>query len=531
MRLCTITLSLALLVVIYAPGGAFSQCQLPDKTTLLIMRDAGTSRDTVFFGHHPLASHGRDTIFCESELPPMPPPGVLELRFVNPPGYEGIQPPAGMGQGFYYDFRHQSSPTQIDTHRVRFQPGPGDYPITFSWSPSQLLATCDSAWLLDEFGGMFFRARMHADTSLVVTNPAITTLLLYKFGTVETPAAPTLLSPPNGATGQPSSVVLEWNASPGAATYHLQVATDSGFAVPVLNQSGLAATSLQTGSLLAGQTYYWRVNAANNSGASGWSETWSFTVLSAPSIPILLLPADQASNQPLELALQWNSSVAATWYRVQFGVDSVFGSPLLDDSLSGTSRSVTHLATGATYFWRVRAGNSGGVSGWSPIWRFTTQSAITRLYPFRNGWNMLSLPLAVDDPRVTTIFPSAASGAFAFGSAGYVQRDSLRNGTGYWLKLAAQETTAITGRPVLTDTVVLVEGWNLIGSISAPVDSADIVQEPPGILASPFYGYDGGYTVAESLLPAHAYWVKASSAGRLILHSQMQPAQPLRSRL
>src|SRR5262245_15052508 len=109
-------------------------CAPPGKRTSIIVTDAGLGRDTVYFGHDPLATRGRDTSFCEHELPPLPPSGIFDLRFANPPGYEGQQPPAGFGQGFLHDYRQQISPAQIDTHRVKFQPSTGGYPMTVSWT-------------------------------------------------------------------------------------------------------------------------------------------------------------------------------------------------------------------------------------------------------------------------------------------------------------------------------------------------------------------------------------------------------------
>jgi uncharacterized protein (TIGR02145 family) len=91
------------------------------------------------------------------------------------------------------------------------------------------------------------------------------------------PQAPILSLPQNGVTGVSLTPALEWNESNGALSYALQVSTDNGFTSYLYNQSGLTATSQQINGLNNSTTYYWRVNASNSYGTSGWSDVWSFT--------------------------------------------------------------------------------------------------------------------------------------------------------------------------------------------------------------------------------------------------------------
>lgn len=132
------------------------------------------------------------------------------------------------------------------------------------------------------------------------------------------------------------------------------------------------------------------------------------------------------------------------------------------------------------------------------------------------GWNMISLPLDLPDPRSSALFPEASSPAFSY-DGGYILRDSLVNGKGYWIKFPLGQEITLTGEPVNSDTVEVTTGWNLIGSISLSVSVAGIEQIPEGIVISPFFGYDGTYGVSDTLQPSRAYWVKASAPGRLVL--------------
>ena len=92
-----------------------------------------------------------------------------------------------------------------------------------------------------------------------------------------------------------------------------------------------------------------------------------------PLAPSLVSPADGAGNQPISLVLSWSSSAGATSYHLQVSTDSLFGSTVVDDStIVPTSRSIGGLANSTTYYWRVGAKNSSGLSPYSSRQSFTT---------------------------------------------------------------------------------------------------------------------------------------------------------------
>jgi len=106
----------------------------------------------------------------------------------------------------------------------------------------------------------------------------------------ETPSAPTLLSPPDGAVGVSLTPTLSWTPSSGAASYRVQLAKDQGFTQLVFEQAGLATTTIDLAGLEPSITYYWRVSAYNQLGvASDWSTTWSFTTQVTTPAPSLSL--------------------------------------------------------------------------------------------------------------------------------------------------------------------------------------------------------------------------------------------------
>lgn len=234
----------------------------------------------------------------------------------------------------------------------------------------------------------------------------------WQFTTVVAgPAAPTLSSPADNATGISTSLTLVWNASGGATSYRLQVSAISNFSTLEVDQSGLTATSLQVTGLSNSTTHYWRVKATNAGGTSPWSAVWQFTTMVAgPAIPSLSSPGDNATDVATNPTLVWNAADRATTYQLQVSTSSNFSTAVVDQGgITATSFQVTGLLNNTTYFWRVRAGNAGGTSDWSGVRQFTTRVAAPAApvlsSPADNATN-----ISID----TTLIWSAPSGATTY---------------------------------------------------------------------------------------------------------------------
>lgn len=220
--------------------------------------------------------------------------------------------------------------------------------------------------------GTTYYWRVNSKTS-GVTSPYST---VWRFTTLGQPAAPVLVLPVATAQNQPTSLSLSWLPSAGANTYRLQVSTSSTFATTLFNDSTITGNSQLISGLATGTTYYWRVNAKNATGTSAYS-TRNFTTLTAGlGTPTLVAPADSSTNVSTSPTLSWNAATGAQTYRLQVSTNIGFTALVLNDSaLTGTSRSLTALTIGTTYFWRVNAKNLTGTSPYSAIWRFTVATA------------------------------------------------------------------------------------------------------------------------------------------------------------
>ncbi|MBI3194008.1 MAG: T9SS type A sorting domain-containing protein [Ignavibacteriae bacterium] len=136
----------------------------------------------------------------------------------------------------------------------------------------------------------------------------------------------------------------------------------------------------------------------------------------------------------------------------------------------------------------------------------------------QDKWNMVSVPLTVDNYSKTALFPSSVSDVFAF-SGGYYVQQTLQNGAGYWLKFNGAQNVTMTGMLRTTETIDVSTGWNMIGSISSSVNTNLIGTVPAGLITSQFFGYSNGYNETSTIEPGKAYWVKVSQRGQLILSS------------
>ncbi|HUD42463.1 MAG TPA: proprotein convertase P-domain-containing protein [Dokdonella sp.] len=110
-------------------------------------------------------------------------------------------------------------------------------------------------------------------------------------------AAPTLLTPANGATAVASPVALSWTAVPGATAYTVEIASDAGFTAIVTSAPGVAGTSYAAQGLNPATTYYWRVRATNGCGNGPLSSVSSFGTASLVCAePALAIPDNNTTG-------------------------------------------------------------------------------------------------------------------------------------------------------------------------------------------------------------------------------------------
>ncbi len=292
---------------------------------------------------------------------------------------------------------------------------------------------------------------------------------IWSFTTIAVPTpppVPTLASPANGAVDVPVLTPFTWNASEGAESYALQVASDAGFGSIVFQTGSIAGTGYTLTTPLANSTqYYWRVNAQKGGLVSDWSAGWSFTtIMPLPSPPTTTSPAANATGVPNPPTFTWTAGALAQAYELQISLDNTFVTEALvvnQSGIPGTSLTLSErIDGGRKQYWRVRSVNVAGASNWAPSAQgqaFTT---------------ILEVPI-----EVLLYSPSNGATGQTPGLLPYMWYESTDNPATSWRLQVAKDvnfTTVVDDRAGLTGPQALASGlqnsttyyWHVNGSNS-----------------------------------------------------------------
>jgi hypothetical protein len=157
-----------------------------------------------------------------------------------------------------------------------------------------------------------------------------------------------------------NTFTANWTASAGAIKYFLDVATDSAFTNFVTgfnhrdvgNVTTYAVTGVPPGNI------YYRVSKESSCGVSAYSSTITYATLQINSPTATTATAELCNG----FTANWNSVAGATAYHLDISTDPLFGTFVgTYNNLSVgnvTSLVITPLASGFTYYYRVRSSNA-----------------------------------------------------------------------------------------------------------------------------------------------------------------------------
>lgn len=203
------------------------------------------------------------------------------------------------------------------------------------------------------------------------------------------PEIPNNPNPANSLEHLDSPVEFSWNCSDpdGDPVNYSIFIGESG-----INLSEIASKLISSGftydKVSANTTYYWKVIAYDDKGASATSPVWRFTTGDltnhAPNEPSDPYPSNNMNNVD-------DSSVTFSWTGGDIDGDPVsyiISLASFEEGINalkqiGTSQTTeykyTGLAKGTSYFWRVKAVDSSGKSKEGPIWQFSTIGSGNRM--------------------------------------------------------------------------------------------------------------------------------------------------------
>lgn len=172
------------------------------------------------------------------------------------------------------------------------------------------------------------------------------------------PATPTATAATNITQ---TSFTTNWGAITGADNYRIDVSTSSGFSsfVTGYNNTSVAGTNTSVIGLASGITYYYRIRSENTIGLSPSSNTISqITIPKTPTV----FPA--ANPTQTSFTANWNTETGASAYYMDVSEDnfSTFVTGYNGKQIIETIEDVNGLDPATNYQYRVRSGNTGGIS-------------------------------------------------------------------------------------------------------------------------------------------------------------------------
>lgn len=188
-----------------------------------------------------------------------------------------------------------------------------------------------------------------------------------------TPSTPGGLSASADGT---QSLSIQWNTVPGATTYKLYRDTTAGGSFD--QQIYWAANSSYQDSgthLECGKTYYYKVVAKNDCGESVKSNYVSVTTAACCLVPASPDGLNVTAAGQQSVTIQWDAAPGAENYRLyrDTSPDGGFSHQIYWGAATSYDDSGDHLACGTTYYYKVLAENSCGMSEKTASMSTTTQ--------------------------------------------------------------------------------------------------------------------------------------------------------------
>jgi len=219
------------------------------------------------FGVHPSATDGLDEILGDSELPPLPPEGILDVRFLTE------------GNGTMLDLRSGVSPQVEHTALFRIRRASPLPPaaIMFTWNRFLLGTMVTEARLQDAVTGTLVDIDMLDQGSYYLTDNISDFYVVFtSVEAYDGTLLPPMLNPVGAAipdTKENQLPELSWEAAAGAASYELTwgAVPDCGIS-PEAVYTPVVGLSYQTQSKLPDGSYCWTARSVDVDGnRSAWA--------------------------------------------------------------------------------------------------------------------------------------------------------------------------------------------------------------------------------------------------------------------
>lgn len=196
------------------------------------------------------------------------------------------------------------------------------------------------------------------------TKEATTPISIYKAAVPGNPTPAVAGVVPLSGT----AYTLKWEGTTNT-TWDVYVGTSSS---PGLAKAGVTGNTY-TFTTAVGGHFYWYVETVDVNKVRSTSPTWNFYINSAPAVPSLTAPANNAVKFSATGALTWAAPVDAEGDALTY--DMYFGTTATPAIVAANLTAATYsptMAYNTTYYWKVVAKDGHGGTNTSVVYSFTT---------------------------------------------------------------------------------------------------------------------------------------------------------------
>ncbi|MEE8578153.1 MAG: thrombospondin type 3 repeat-containing protein, partial [candidate division Zixibacteria bacterium] len=238
------------------------------------------------------------------------------------------------------------------------------------WAKEQSYTTARySGGQLDHNSEYFWSVRGQTQSGWESFEPASR---LYLVAPADTLPAPILRSPANSSTNR-IPAWFSWTRVSGAVDYYFEFSPQSDFSVIVHSgRTRNRTTELPDLDVFVDlATYYWRVQAVDaNQVAGPFSTYFRFFVdgsIPPPPPPTAYYPPVTDTVKFSTMTLAWSPSATASHYILSYSTKTSYSGEIVR-TVMDTTRTIQTPVGGGRIYWRVKAVNASGESGWASGW-------------------------------------------------------------------------------------------------------------------------------------------------------------------
>ncbi len=195
------------------------------------------------------------------------------------------------------------------------------------------------------------------------------------------PNAPTNPFPADNATDQSLDITLSWTSTdPDGDEVTFDIYFEAEDASPdILVSDDQPDLSYPLSGLSVNTHYYWQIVVKDEHGATRTGSVWDFITGDAPNqppnAPTNPFPADNATDQSLDITLSWTSTDPdgdEVTFDIYFEAEDATPDILVSDDQSSAVYNPGSLNPNTQYYWQIISSEIEGASTAGPVWNFIT---------------------------------------------------------------------------------------------------------------------------------------------------------------